>query len=73
MRESLVLLKNQNGLLPLSPKQRILVAGDGATMSASRPAAGPSRGCPAGRARIAGPAEEPERPPAAVAEAADPR
>ena len=30
MRESLVLLKNQNGLLPLSPKQRILVAGDGA-------------------------------------------
>ncbi|MFL4617109.1 glycoside hydrolase family 3 protein [Stenotrophomonas maltophilia] len=30
VRESLVLLKNQNGLLPLSPKQRILVAGDGA-------------------------------------------
>ncbi|WP_372486433.1 exo 1,3/1,4-beta-D-glucan glucohydrolase [Stenotrophomonas sepilia] len=29
VRESLVLLKNQNGLLPLSPKQRILVAGDG--------------------------------------------
>ena len=30
VRESLVLLKNQNGVLPLSPKQRILVAGDGA-------------------------------------------
>ena len=30
VRESLVLLKNQNGLLPLSPKQRVLVAGDGA-------------------------------------------
>ncbi|MBS3726978.1 hypothetical protein JLDANKMP_02458 [Stenotrophomonas sp. PE591] len=30
VRESLVLLKNQNSLLPLSPKQRILVAGDGA-------------------------------------------
>lgn len=30
VRESLVLLKNQNGLLPLSPKQLILVAGDGA-------------------------------------------
>ncbi|HEL2966344.1 TPA: exo 1,3/1,4-beta-D-glucan glucohydrolase [Stenotrophomonas maltophilia] len=30
VRESLVLLKNQNDLLPLSPKQRILVAGDGA-------------------------------------------
>ncbi len=30
VRESLVLLKNQNGILPLSPKQRILVAGDGA-------------------------------------------
>jgi len=30
VRESLVLLKNQGGLLPLSPKQRILVAGDGA-------------------------------------------
>lgn len=30
VRESLVLLKNQDGILPLSPKQRILVAGDGA-------------------------------------------
>ena len=30
VRESLVLLKNQNGILPLSPKQRVLVAGDGA-------------------------------------------
>jgi len=30
VRESLVLLKNQDGLLPLSPKQRVLVAGDGA-------------------------------------------
>lgn len=30
VRESLVLLKNQNGVLPLSPKQRLLVAGDGA-------------------------------------------
>ncbi|MBH1834332.1 exo 1,3/1,4-beta-D-glucan glucohydrolase [Stenotrophomonas maltophilia] len=30
VRESLVLLKNQNGILPLSPQQRILVAGDGA-------------------------------------------
>lgn len=30
VRESLVLLKNQNGLLPLAPKQRVLVAGDGA-------------------------------------------
>lgn len=30
VRESLVLLKNLSGLLPLSPKQRILVAGDGA-------------------------------------------
>lgn len=30
VRESLVLLKNHNGILPLSPKQRILVAGDGA-------------------------------------------
>ncbi len=30
VRESLVLLKNQNGLLPLDPRQRILVAGDGA-------------------------------------------
>nr|WP_244755547.1 exo 1,3/1,4-beta-D-glucan glucohydrolase [Pseudoxanthomonas helianthi] len=30
VRESLVLLKNNAGLLPLSPKQRILVAGDGA-------------------------------------------
>ncbi|WP_213605506.1 glycoside hydrolase family 3 protein, partial [Pseudoxanthomonas japonensis] len=28
--ESLVLLKNQGGVLPISPKQRILVAGDGA-------------------------------------------
>lgn len=30
VRESLVLLKNNQGLLPLAPKQRILVAGDGA-------------------------------------------
>lgn len=30
VRESLVLLKNKNKLLPLSPKQHILVAGDGA-------------------------------------------
>ena len=30
VRESLVLLKNAGGVLPLTPKQRILVAGDGA-------------------------------------------
>lgn len=30
VRESLVLLKNQDGLLPLDPRKRILVAGDGA-------------------------------------------
>ena len=30
VRESLVLLKNKNNLLPLSPSQRVLVAGDGA-------------------------------------------
>ncbi|GAB3051245.1 glycoside hydrolase family 3 protein [Stenotrophomonas tumulicola] len=30
VRESLVLLKNQHGILPLAPKQRVLVAGDGA-------------------------------------------
>ena len=30
VRESLVMLKNQGGVLPLAPKQRILVAGDGA-------------------------------------------
>ena len=30
VRESLVLLKNNDGLLPLDPKKRILVAGDGA-------------------------------------------
>ncbi|WP_041522652.1 glycoside hydrolase family 3 protein [Gilvimarinus agarilyticus] len=30
VRESLVMLKNKNNLLPLSPKQRVLVAGDGA-------------------------------------------
>lgn len=30
VRESMVLLKNKDGLLPLSPKQHILVAGDGA-------------------------------------------
>jgi len=30
VRESLVLLKNQNGILPLAPRQRILVAGGGA-------------------------------------------
>ena len=30
VRESLVLLKNQNDLLPLNPQQRILVAGEGA-------------------------------------------
>ena len=30
VRKSLVLLKNENGLLPLSPSKRVLVAGDGA-------------------------------------------
>src|SRR5690606_12727351 len=30
VRESLVLLKNNGGLLPLHPKQRVLVTGDGA-------------------------------------------
>lgn len=30
VRESIVLLKNKNNLLPLTPKQRVLVAGDGA-------------------------------------------
>ncbi|MGL6159140.1 glycoside hydrolase family 3 N-terminal domain-containing protein [Microbulbifer sp.] len=30
VRESLVLLKNRDNILPLSPKQKILVAGDGA-------------------------------------------
>lgn len=30
VRESLVLLKNKNSILPLTPKQNILVAGDGA-------------------------------------------
>ena len=30
VRESLVLLKNDGGVLPLRPKQRVLVAGDGA-------------------------------------------
>src|SRR5690606_3806632 len=30
VRQSLVLLKNNGGLLPLAPKQRVLVAGDGA-------------------------------------------
>ncbi|WP_020208478.1 glycoside hydrolase family 3 protein [Gilvimarinus chinensis] len=30
VRESLVMLKNKNQLLPLNPKQKILVAGDGA-------------------------------------------
>lgn len=30
VRQSLVLLKNANGVLPLNPNQRILVAGDGA-------------------------------------------
>ena len=30
VRESLVMLKNQDGLLPLSPKATVLVAGDGA-------------------------------------------
>ncbi|QDH71239.1 glycoside hydrolase family 3 protein [Marilutibacter alkalisoli] len=30
VRESLVLLKNQGGILPLAPGQRVLVAGDGA-------------------------------------------
>src|SRR5262249_40174273 len=30
VRESLVLLKNANHVLPLSPRQRVLVAGDGA-------------------------------------------
>lgn len=30
VRESLVLLKNRNGVLPLDPRRRVLVAGDGA-------------------------------------------
>jgi beta-glucosidase len=30
VRKSLVLLKNENGILPLKPAQRVLVAGDGA-------------------------------------------
>jgi beta-glucosidase len=30
VRKSLVLLKNENGLLPMKPAQRVLVAGDGA-------------------------------------------
>jgi beta-glucosidase len=30
VRESLVMLKNKNGLLPLNPKQTVLIAGDGA-------------------------------------------
>lgn len=30
VRESLVMLKNHNNLLPLSPNQRVLIAGDGA-------------------------------------------
>src|SRR4249919_253318 len=30
VRESLVLLKNQNGILPINPKTTVLVAGDGA-------------------------------------------
>ncbi|MEI6860104.1 MAG: exo 1,3/1,4-beta-D-glucan glucohydrolase [Shewanella sp.] len=30
VRESLVMLKNQGDILPLSPKQRVLIAGDGA-------------------------------------------
>jgi len=30
VRESLVLLKNKNNILPLAPKQKVLVAGDGA-------------------------------------------
>ncbi len=30
VRESLVMLKNKNGILPLSPKAKVLVAGDGA-------------------------------------------
>ena len=30
VRESLVLLKNKNGLLPLSPNQHVLITGDGA-------------------------------------------
>lgn len=30
VRESLVLLKNRDGILPLDPRQRVLVAGDGA-------------------------------------------
>ena len=30
VRESLVLLKNKDGILPLSPKSKVLVAGDGA-------------------------------------------
>lgn len=31
VRESLVLIKNQNHVLPLNPRQRVLVAGDGAS------------------------------------------
>src|SRR5690606_39844280 len=30
VRESLVLLKNSKGVLPIKPKSRVLVAGDGA-------------------------------------------
>ena len=44
VRESLVLLKNRNHLLPLSPRQRVLVTGDGADSLASKKAAGRSTG-----------------------------
>ncbi len=36
VRESLVLLKNQGGVLPLAPKQRVLVAGTGADNMATQ-------------------------------------
>ncbi len=53
VRESLVLLKNQDHVLPLSPKQRILVPATVPTMSASRRAAGRSTGrAPAPPARL---------------------
>ncbi|WP_235565891.1 MULTISPECIES: exo 1,3/1,4-beta-D-glucan glucohydrolase [unclassified Lysobacter] len=36
VRESLVLLKNQRGVLPLDPKQKLLIAGDGADSMAKQ-------------------------------------
>ena len=44
VRESLVLLKNNHGLLPLDPHKRILVAGDGADLLDGGPAALPQLG-----------------------------